>query len=295
MRFVSEGSNGEAEQHMDARTVNIVCWNMAHKQESWRYLLETDFDLALLQETCRPPEDIAKRVEIGPAPWSAAELGGRVKWRTAIAVVSNRVTVEWLATEPIGKATFGELAVSSPGTLTAARVTQRSGEPFIAVSMYAELEVPLKNEGSWLYSDASSHRLVSDIAALVGRQRRHRIIAAGDLNLMRGYSADGSPYWAARYQTAFDRMAAMGLPCLGPEFPNGRQADPWPPALPKESRNVPTWHSPGRSPAMADRQLDYVFASRSLADTLSVRALNEPEDWGPSDHCWISIEVSLPS
>ena len=279
---------------MDDNTVNIVCWNMAHKHESWRYLLDTEFDLALLQEACRPPDDIAERVEIDPAPWSASERGGGAKWRTAIAVVSDRVSVEWLAAKPIGRAASDEIAVSSPGTLTAAQVTPRSGEPFMAVSLYAELENPLRGEGSWIYSDASTHRLVSDLAAFVGRQRGHRIVAAGDLNLMRGYSADGSAYWAARYRTVFDRMSAMGLPCIGPEFPNGRQADPWPAALPKESRNVPTWHSLGKSPTVADRQLDYVFASQGLADALSVRALNEPKEWGPSDHCRIAIEVSLP-
>ena len=152
----------------------------------------------------------------------------------------DRASVEWLTAKPIGQAAAGELAVSSPGTLTAARVTPRSGEPFVAVSLYAELESPLKDEGTRIYSDASSHRLISDLAVFVGRQHGHRIIAAGDLNLMRGYSADGSPYWAERYRGVFERMEAMGLSCIGPQFPNGRQADPWPAALPRDNLNVPT-------------------------------------------------------
>ena len=41
---------------------------------------------------------------------------------------------------------------------------------------------------------------------------------------------------------------------------------------------------------MAERQLDYVFASRGFADALSVRALNDPEEWGQSDHCRIEIK-----
>ena len=265
---------------------------MAHRQESWRYLLDMECDLALLQEACRPPDEIAEKVNVDPVPWPASERDSRVKWRSAIAVLSNRVDVEWLNAEPIGRATYGHLAVSSPGTLTAARVHPRSGEPFAAVSMYAELESPLKGEGRWIFSDSSAHRLVSDLAVFVGRQRGHRVVAAGDLNLMRGYSADGSPYWAARYRTVFDRMEAMGMPCVGPQVPNGRQAEPWPEALPKDSMNVPTWRLPGRSPAEADRQLDYVFASRGIADSLAVRALNEPEQWGPSDHCRIAIDVS---
>ena len=279
---------------MPGSTVNIISWNMAHKQESWRCLLDMDIDFALLQEACRPPDDIAERLEIDPAPWPAPERDSRIKWRTAIAVVSDRVTVEWLTAKPIGQAALGELAVCSPGTLTAARVTPPSGEPFVAASIYAELENSLSDEGTWIYSDASTHRLVSDLAVFVGRQRGHRIVAAGDLNLMRGYSTDGSPYWAARYKTVFDRMEAMGLHCIGPQFPNGRQADPWPKVLPRDSLNVPTWRLPGRPPAMADRQLDYVFASQGVAEALSVRALNEPEEWGPSDHCRIAMEFSQP-
>ena len=131
---------------MSDSTVRIVSWNMAHKQDSWRYLLDMEYDLALLQEACRPPDDIAEKVDIDPVLWPASERDSRVKWRSAIAVLSERVAVEWLNAEPIGRAPYGHLAVSSPGTLTAARVRPRSGEPFIAVSMYAELESPLEGE-----------------------------------------------------------------------------------------------------------------------------------------------------
>lgn len=270
-------------------TVTIVCWNMAHKHESWRYLLDTKVDLALLQEVCRPPEDCARMVKVDPAPWSPVEQRGRIRWRTAIAVLSNRVTVEWVSTKPLDEAGPDELAVSSPGTLTAARVIPRSGEPFMVVSLYAELERPFGQVGSLIDSGASSHRLISDLAAFVARQHGHRIVAAGDLNLMYGYSADGSPYWARRYRTVFDRLEAMGLPLVGPQFPDGRRARPWPAPLPRDSGNVPTWHTIGRPPAMADRQLDYVFASPDLA--LTTRALNEPDEWGPSDHCRIAVTV----
>ena len=270
-------------------TVTIVCWNMAHKHESWRHLLDAKVDLALLQEVCRPPDDCAKMIEVDPAPWSPAEQGGRVRWRTAIAVLSNQVTVEWVGTKPLGQAGPGDLAVSSPGTLTAARVIPRSGEPFLVVSLYAELERPFRHTGGLIYSDASSHRLISDLAAFVARQNGHRLVAAGDLNLMYGYSADGSPYWAGRYRTVFDRLEAMGLFLVGPQFPDGRRAQPWPASLPRDSRNVPTWHTIGRPPAMADRQLDYVFASPDIA--LTARALNEPDEWGPSDHCRITMTV----
>lgn len=39
------------------------------------------------------------------------------------------------------------------------------------------------------------------------------------------------------------------------------------------------------------RGLDYVFASQSMVGSVRVRALNEPDEWGPSDHCRLLIEV----
>ena len=33
------------------------------------------------------------------------------------------------------------------------------------------------------------------------------------------------------------------------------------------------------------------FASEVLADSLTVRALNAPDQWGPSDHCCVEIEI----
>lgn len=271
------------------RSLKIVSWNMAHKRESWRYLANMDVDLALLQETCKPPSDVAARIETDPAPWYT---GARGRWRTAIAKLTDRVRVEWLEPGLIANTPFGEFAVSTPGTLTAARIWPPSGEPFVAVSMCAEWESPDATAGGrWIYADASVHRIVSDLCALIGRQRGHRILAAGDLNILRGYGEGGSMYWAARYHTVFERFRAIGLPCIGPETPNGRQADPWPNELPKDSTTVPTFHSNRQSPATASRQLDFVFASEGFADRLTVRALNAQEKWGPSDHCRVGIEL----
>ena len=83
----------------------------------------------------------------------------------------------------------------------------------------------------------------------------------------------------------------LRLPFVGPQAPNGRQAKPWPDELPLDSKNVPTYHSE-KDPATATRQLDFVFASKGMADSVFVRALNEPEGWGPSDHCRLEITVS---
>ena len=200
--------------------------------------------------------------------------------------------MEWIEANAIAAAGPGELAVSRLGTLAAATVTAPGSKPLVVVSMYAPWESPHAATGSgWIISDASAHRVVSDLSAFIGSERHHRILAAGDLNILHGHGEHGSAYWAGRYATVFTRMAALGLPFVGPQAPQGRQADPWPDELPPDSRNVPTFHSSRQTPATATRQLDYVFASENMADAVRVRALNEAEQWGPSDHCRLEIDV----
>ncbi len=163
------------------------------------------------------------------------------------------------------------------------------GERITLVSMYAVWEGYRPGP---IYADASAHRLLSDLSGIVHDARSHRIIAAGDLNILHRYGEYGDPYWAARYETVFDRAEAMGLQFVGPQAPHGRQATPRPAELPEDSLNVPTYHTRQQGPMGATRQLDFVFASHALADRLSVRALNtDPDEWGPSDHCRVAIEL----
>ena len=55
--------------------------------------------------------------------------------------------------------------------------------------------------------------------------------------------------------------------------------------------NTPTYYTSRQKPASANRQLDYVFASRGFHEQISVKALNHPDEWGLSDHCRLLIEV----
>jgi endonuclease/exonuclease/phosphatase family metal-dependent hydrolase len=272
--------------------VKLIAWNIARRDEAWRYLLDTDADIALLSEAAAPPADVARRVDVDPVPWRTAGAGLNRPWRAAVVRLSKRVEVQWLEPKPVLDAVPGDLAVSRPGTLAAAIVTPGVGEPFVVASMYGAWEKPHATTGSgWIYADGSVHRLISDLSALVGQQAGHSILAAGDLNILYGYGENGSPYWASRYATVFARMAALGLSFIGPQAPAGRRAEPWPDELPVESANVPTYHTSHQTPATATRQLDFVFASAGLAKRVRVSARNEPDHWGPSDHCRVEIEV----
>lgn len=273
--------------------VKLIAWNIARREQAWRLLLDSDADIALLQEAAEPPVDVARRLDIDPAPWRTAGAGLNRPWRTAVVNLSNRAALEWLHPKSLEDAQPGDLAVSRAGTLAAALVTQPSGDPFVVASMYAPWEKPHRATGSgWIYADGSVHRLISDLSALVGQQAGHRIVAAGDLNILYGYGEQGSAYWESRYATVFGRMSALGLSFVGPQAPAGRRADPWPDELPPTSNNVPTYHTSHQTPASATRQLDFVFTSNALAEHVRVRALNEADDWGPSDHCRVEIEVA---
>ena len=270
-------------------SVKIVSWNIGGTLRPWHTLVDMDADVALLQEAGWPPSEVAKRIKVDAAPWGTAGIDGARAWRTAVVGLSDRVDVKWIEAKPLDYAAPGELAVSRLGTLAAARVEAPGIEPFVVVSMYSLWTNPHSTVGKWILADASAHRLVSDLSAFTGTRDGHRIVAAGDLNILHGYGEGGDEYWAGRYRTVFERMEALGMPFVGPQHPHGRQTDPWPDELPRDSKNVPTFRS-GNNPNNAKRQLDFVFASRGME--VSVRALNDPQQWGPSDHCQIEITVS---
>ena len=280
--------------------IKVVSWNIAKMHQPWRELLEMDADVALLQEVGTVPEDVLDRVELSPhMPWlkhdPTSEYAPFDRWPMVVRL-SDRVRVEWFRhIGPTGVASEhpGDVSVSGIGTVEIARVIPATGvEPFIAASMYARWFSPHPTaDGDWIYSDASAHRIISDLTAFIGyydSPDKHRILAAGDLNM----SFQSTDQFDHRAQTVLDRFQALGLEYLGPRYPAGRRADPIPQHLDEQSLDVPTYyHKPSNTPAGAYVQLDHVFSSRGLHLEVEARALNEVTEWGPSDHCLICIGV----
>ena len=257
-----------------------MSWNIAKRQEPWRQLARMGADVALLQEAVSPPSGVADRVDIGPVEhwdshvWNSRWYEDRYpklydRWPMVVKL-SDRVDVEWFRqVSPIGWTECDEIAVSGIGTIAAARVTPRDGSiaPFIAASMYGRWigsHPSVKTAWSFGYADSSVHRIISDLSAFIGHEnpQTHRILAAGDLNIAHGYGDGGDPsYWEARYRSVFERMTAIGLEFIGPQSPNGRQAETPATGEPADSRNVVTYYLPGKKPETASNiQLDYVFA-----------------------------------
>ena len=264
--------------------MKMVSWNIAGRMAPWELVVEMlesgEVDVALLQEARRPPAQIAEQVEVDLGPWNTAGVGVKRDWKAAVVVLKDRsdMGVQWIEAKSIPDAGYHDFAVSRPGTLAAAVVSLADRSPLTVVSMYAAAERWTEESGrpshnAWV---GSAHRLISDISRLVGK--RTRLIAAGDLNAWR------------RRESIFTRMDSLDLPCVGPDAPEGgRQA-----REPRHAEDVVTFYLPAeREPANASQQLDYVFATRNIVERVTVRALNglNPDEWGPSDHCRISIEL----
>ena len=291
--------------------MNIVCWNIRNNtHRAWKRLIDMDIDIALLQEARNPPPGVAHKFDTGPDAHWDSHLWNSNWWHNRdwkhlydswpkVVNISGRAEVEWFRqVSTVDQTRCDEIAVSGIGTIAAARVIPRNGQkPFIAVSMYGRWMTPHPMAcGADEYADISAHRIISDLSTFIADQdpASHRILAAGDLNILYGYGEGGNCYRSQRYASVFDRMKVLGLSFVGPQFPNDRQADPWPDELPKGSLNVPTFRTRKDDPATATRQMDFVFASKGFSDEVSVRALNEPETckWGPSDHCRLYIQVN---
>ena len=292
----------EREQH-----IKVVSWNIATRREPWRQLVNMEADVALLQEAGSVPSDVADMVDTGPAEhwdshvWNSRWFEGRFsslydRWPMVVRL-SDRVKVEWFKqVSTISEVQDDEIAVSGIGTIAAARVIPEDAPPFIAVSMYARWIRPHPStKSSWSvgYQDGSAHRIISDLSAFIGNTNpsTHRILAAGDLNMIFGATDSNTLALPARDRTVTDRMDALGLEFMGPQYPDGRQTSPTPRGLPADTRNVPTYHTLSGSPKTAQNQLDYVFASRGFHESVRVRALNSVDEWGASDHCRLLIEV----
>ena len=283
---------------MRDRPIKVVSWNIATNHKPWFELAEMadqgEADLALLQEAGQPPPEIADRLCYENHVLDPTILD---RW-PLIVKLSDKVEVEWFRQVPAMGWWRGdrEIEVSGIGTIAAARVVPRgrAEDAFLVFSMYARWARanPKVGKRPGLHADLSAHRILTDLQAFMNHldpSRYPNILAAGDLNLCYGAT---EAKWYERECLVWDRFKSLGLEFLGPQLPNGSAALCTAPGYPKRTRDVPTYYTVHQGkPAKANRQLDYTFASRGFHKTVTVRAHNEVDDWGSSDHCRLLIEV----
>ncbi len=239
--ILQDTKDEEASLKSQRSLLSLISWNMNQQASNWQTVLDSDVDAALLQEAKPPPTLLAEHVVVDHEEfWGSSGQS----WCAAVAGLSKRIKLIPIKTQPLGAGDPDALMVSRPGTIAAAKVRiLETGEEIIVISLYAPWGNPVKlgtKSQGWLYADASAHRLISDLSALISNQTKHKIIAAGDLNILYGYGEGGSLYWKGRYDTIFDRMSALGLRFIGPQAPGGgEQASPWPPELPEGRIHCP--------------------------------------------------------
>ncbi len=257
--------------------LRVVSWN-CHGIEDAASHLPAGTDVALLQETAATSD--SPRIENGPGP-------------ATIVNVSDRLTVEPLVLEsvPVAAADRDGHPTSYPGTIAMSLVTNPdSGAQLYVVSIYVKWE----KTGGWIVQETSAHRLISDLSSLITTQK-HKIpiLVAGDWNIVFGHGE--TPYWLGRYDAIEARMTALGFDRVGPfrgESGIHREAPPREP-MPTPPNITPTYYTTREDPSTAWRQLDHVFVSSSIAQSVTTQALNHPAEWGPSDHCQIVIDLTL--
>lgn len=279
--------------------VKVVCWNIASRIAPWHTLVKMaeqgDADVALLQEAGHVPGDLIGKFKVDDKVfWHP--LG--FKHLPLVVPLADNVTVVPYRQVPVLQILPEDaIGVSDIGTIAAAKVApvDKPDEAFIVVSMYARwLQVHPSTGSKWIASAHSAHRIISDLAVFIGNTdtSKHRILATGDLNMFFGSIGEGEEW----ERSVWSRMQDIGLEFMGPQLPHGGN----PPApgvkmvdVPPDSKNLPTYYTPKQKvPEKADRQLDYAFASSGFHEQVTVRALNGVDEWGPSDHCRLAIEVS---
>ncbi len=283
-----------SEELRDASSFRMLCWNLGAggpgPKANWNHVAATAVDgcdAALLQEAPEPSEDGIRTVPSRGGSWGL----GRSRAQTAIAQLSERVTLDEVVCVRLGDEEPGQLGVSRPGTLAVATLTMNSShEQFTVASVYTQWEVAASG-GTDYYADASMHRILSDLTPLlVGRDKP--IFIAGDFNSVLGANSyEWGERKAARNASVFERMAGLGLRLAGPRAPSQRPAGPVPDELPADTKNVVTF---GARPENRFRQLDYCYVTEELAHRVTVDAHNADDDWGPSDHCKITIAITAP-
>src|SRR5690242_14132243 len=163
---------------------------MACRRAAWAGLDGLGADVALVQEAGVPgPEWALKVVPDAAAGWETALPGGRPRWRTAVVGLTDRVEVRPRALVTLEAAqSYDDWIVSRAGSIAAADVVTGGEIAFTAVSVYAAWEKA--GDRGRGYADGSAHRILSDLSALMVRPD-HRLVVAGDWNLLRGYGENG--------------------------------------------------------------------------------------------------------
>ena len=123
------GATKQKKEKEKMQPIRLVSWNMAYRRRPWHELAAMDADVALLQETCRPPADLPSHVEPETGDlWVPWEREHYDRWPMVVKL-SDRVEIErFNRVPPFSSVGSREMAVSGIGTVAIARITPSGGQ-----------------------------------------------------------------------------------------------------------------------------------------------------------------------
>lgn len=273
--------------------MRAIAWNMNWKRAdaNWSLLrprADLDCDIALLSEATPPPGDLGMEVigdEVTIGRDDVSQGGKKTRlWSTYVASKRHPVPPSDVWTLPPGhegKDRRAPLKCSRPGAWAAAVVPLANGGSVTAISLYGLLDD---------CSDASVHRSISDLTALLEDERYNGLLLmGGDLNTLASQPLTSRAL--ARDQGVLDRITkGFGLIDLLHEdlrmnHPDRGRLENCKCELGDDCRH--TWTFRHNSDLTIPHQDDYLFASGELAERLvsceAFGAFIEGEK-SPSDH-----------
>ena len=135
--------------------IRIVNWNIGFTKQPWLELVDMDADVALLQETCTPPPEVADRVSVNPHRHWLSEHYSLTSFRPARVVKLSgprgRGMVRTGGTPPRPAGTPPVASERPQASSTQPSSHPRDGnQPIIAVSMYGGWQRPHPYAGPWV-------------------------------------------------------------------------------------------------------------------------------------------------
>ena len=240
--------------------MKIVSWNMQNLKKSWRFLVDRheQYDFAFVQEACTPTSYVRQNADHWDIPYERWQARPK-SYKQEVLRIADGWSFERLDRDTISDLGPDDKAILRP-RFRAAAVARKAGHQGICLICVVS-------------GPKNSLRLADTVSAVRRTLRRARfdsripLIVAGDL------TTD-----VKRTPQTFSAMEEIGMYCVGPDSPNYIQ------------------ESLGEQPGGAWRRLNHVFVSAELQESVSVTALNDPNQnspdfWGPSDHCRILIDL----
>lgn len=279
--------------------LTLASWNMNRNRAAWDHLPELrrrhGIDVFLLQEAPRPTE-VPPGFTVHPDPTDPAlwKMLPHRPFCSAVATANTQQRVAALRPVPLAKAKvdWGEFVASHPGQFSAVSLDVPGGGVVIVVSLYGIWDKLPKN--GELFADATLHRAISDLTVVFAEPGTDKVVVGGDLNVWHAYEGAGER-WAGRFSTVFDRLAALGLPLLGPFRPDGVPPLAGCPCASPACRHVDTYRH-GRSQEATPYQNDFLFATSAMKCLLGdggCFVCPDEDIWSYSDHRPVVAEFAV--